>query len=785
MIRIPLSALTFNGHDWLWPSIGALAAALVLIAWGYARSGALQRFRAACATLKILAVVALLLCLLEPTWSGQRIKPGANVFAVIADDSTSLQLQGRGESQPRSETVRGLLQGEKAQWRHKLAEQFEVRNYLMGTRLQSTTDFSELQFREGASALGGSLATLRDRFRGQPFAGVLVLTDGIASDLSDAAAAGADLPPIYPVLIGLDTPGRDLAVTNVTATQTPFEDAPVTIQADVVAHGFAGREVQASLRLAGDNAKPISEQALKVSQEGEKLTFRFLIRPDKTGVLFYQVQVAPKSGDSTEATLANNSATVTVERDATKQRVLYVSGRPNWEYKFLHRAIQGDAQTELVGLIRIARREPKFEFRSRAGESSNPLYRGFGNQSPEEIARYDQPVLMRLNTEDEYELRGGFPKTAEDLFRYRAVIIDDLEAEFFTADQMSLLQRFVSERGGSLLMLGGAESFADGNYARTAIGEMLPVYLDRKAETRQGEGQLQWNLSRDGWLQPWARLRTSEAEERQRLENMPGFDVLNIVGVKKPAASVIATVKDGSKEIPALVTQRFGRGRTAALLVGDLWHGGMGDEALRLDMEKKWRQLVRWLVADVPAPTQVHAEPQLNSSEVRIRVDVWDRKFQAVDNAAVTLTVTSATSSTDGTVTPLTLTAEPATDSSGSYEATFIPRQDGGYRVDATVADETDAEIGKAQAGWSTNRTAAEFRSLAPDRTLMEQLAAKTGGRVLTPEELPGFIDELPSRLAPVTETWSKPLWHTPVMFIFALGCLVAEWGVRRWKGLP
>ena len=89
-------------------------------------------------------------------------------------------------------------------------------------------------------------------------------------------------------------------------------------------------------------------------------------------------------------------------------------------------------------------------------------------------------MLVRLATEDDKELRGGFPKTAEELFKYRAVILDDLEAEFFTADQMSLLQRFVSERGGGLLMLGGMESFREGKFARTAIGDMLPVYLDRQ-----------------------------------------------------------------------------------------------------------------------------------------------------------------------------------------------------------------------------------------------------------------------------------------------------------------
>jgi hypothetical protein len=47
------------------------------------------------------------------------------------------------------------------------------------------------------------------------------------------------------------------------------------------------------------------------------------------------------------------------------------------------------------------------------------------------------------------------------------------------------------------------------------------------------------------------------------------------------------------------------------------------------------------------------------------------------------------------------------------------------------------------------------------------------------------FARELPNRKAPVMESASIPLWHTPAMFLFALACFVAEWGVRRWKGLP
>jgi hypothetical protein len=34
-------------------------------------------------------------------------------------------------------------------------------------------------------------------------------------------------------------------------------------------------------------------------------------------------------------------------------------------------------------------------------------------------------------------------------------------------------------------------------------------------------------------------------------------------------------------------------------------------------------------------------------------------------------------------------------------------------------------------------------------------------------------------------ETWTDPLWHKPVVFLLVLGCFLAEWGIRRWKGMP
>lgn len=807
-----LATLFISSHEWLLPAAALLATTSLALWWAYRSAPANGEIRALCIGLKLLGVIALTVCLLEPLWTGERARPGANTFVVVADNSQGMQIKDRSETRSRGEFIRAMLTSDQSGWQAGLEENFQVRRYLFDSRVQATKDFSELLFDGRASSIATALRTIAERYKGQPLAGVLLLTDGNATDVGDEPPDLSGLPPVYPVVIGRDDPITDIALQRVTASQTAFEDAPVSIQADVTVAGYAGASIVAQLlevtQVSGakdtnraSSGKVIAEQTQRATRDGEIIPFRFQLRPEKRGVLFYQVRVAAKKEanqfarpeSSTEATLANNSRVVMVDRGKGPYRVLYVAGRPNWEYKFLHRAIEEDEQIQLVGLLRIAKREPKFEFRGRAGESSNPLFRGFGNQSKEEIERYDQPVLVRLNTRDALELRGGFPKAPEELYAYHAVILDDLEAEFFTPDQMMLLQKFVSERGGGFLVLGGAESFQQGKYHRTPIGDMLPVYLDHLEEPKPAGG-LRLTLTREGWLQPWARLRNTEGEEKARLSSMTPFQILNRVRGIKPGASVIATVSDGrANQYPALAVQRFGSGRTAALTLGDVWRWGLKDKEAHGDMDKAWRQLLRWLVADVPGFIELQAEPKRGdpNQAVLLQLRARDEKFQPLDNASVTITVRPiappAEAGAPGGVSALPtlrLPAEPALNEAGLYQATYIPRETGGYLAEAVATNAIGAEVGHAEAGWTTDLAAEEFRSLKPNRVLLETIAKKTGGEVIAAVSLDQFARNLPYRRAPITESWSFPLWHTPTVFLFALACFAGEWGLRRWKGL-
>lgn len=780
-----LFTLVLGAPQWLGPALGLLAVIAAAALWSYAR-GPRGAWRGVCAGLKLLGGAALAACLLEPLWSGQRARPGANLLAVVADNSQGLQVRDRGADRTRAEQLRTWLDPQQTRAWAALEDHFELRRFAFDARLQPVRDFGELNFEGRATALGAALTALRERFVNRPLAGVLLFTDGIATDVRESLPPLDGLPPVYPVVVGRPGAVRDLAVAQVQVAQTAFEDAPVTVQVAVRATGLAGESVEAALH-APDGMR-LEAQEARARREAEMLNFRFQWRPPQPGLAFYTVRVRPTGpAPAPEATELNNTRVVPVNRGGGPYRILYVGGRPNWEYKYLNRALAEDDQVQLVGLLRVARREPKFEFRGRAGETSNPLFRGFGNQAPEEVERYDQPVLLRLNTRDERELRGGFPRTAAELFAYDALILDDVEAEFFSPDQQSLIARFVSERGGGLLMLGGAECFRQGGYFRTPVGDALPVYLDRAPEPVSG-ATWRFQFTREGWLEPWMRLHDTEAAEKARLQAMPAFAVVNPVGDPKPGAALLATVTDErGRELPALATQRFGRGRTAAFTVGDFWRWGMLNPEARRDLEKAWRQLVRWLVAEAPRRVELAVEPAPEHAPgaVRLQVRARDAEFLPLEDARLQLEVAAAPAGTNSPPPALHLSAEPSPRESGSYEAVYVAREAGGYRATVTVTNATGEAVGRAEAGWSSDLAAEEFRTLEPNVTLLEELARRTGGEVINPARLGDFARRLPGRPAPVMEAWTRPAWHTAGWFALALGCFLAEWGLRRWKGLP
>jgi hypothetical protein len=100
----------------------------------------------------------------------------------------------------------------------------------------------------------------------------------------------------------------------------------------------------------------------------------------------------------------------------------------------------------------------------------------------------------------------------------------------------------------------------------------------------------------------------------------------------------------------------------------------------------------------------------------------------------------------------------------------------------ATAAD--GSEVGSRSTGWTAEPARDEFRTLRPNRGLLEQVAQQSGGEMVEPNRLEDFVSSLPQRDTVITEPWIYPFWHQWWIFAVAAICLIGEWGLRRWKGL-
>lgn len=791
-----LSAIAFANESWAWLAIAFAILSLAILTFTYRNSPLRGGSKFFALFLKAAGLILLALALLEPVVLDRQPKKHSNDVVLLADNSAGMTVPLSADAPPPSESLKKFLTSNDASnpdalpdWLAGISDTFRIQPYLFDRGLRQVGNFSELNFEGKNSAMISALNNIDSRFQQRALAATVLFTDGNATDLSQLASylesgdENQKRAPVYAVLIGEANPdANDLAIQNLNATTTQFEDAQVTLNLDVHAKGTFPNPTE--VYVIDEKGKEIAKETVVIpeSENDQTLPVRLRFSSVPPGISFLKVGIRQTASTPIkELTEVNNIQHVTVNRGNGPFRILYVSGRPNWEYKFLRRALSLDSEIDLVGLIRIAKREPKFEWRGKPGESSNPLFRGFAKDIPEETQRYDQPVLIRLNTKSPEELRDGFPKAEEELFSsFRAIVLDDVEADFFTTEQQNLIDRFVAQRGGTVIMLGGQESFQEGGWDNTPIGRILPVYLDPLKQEAAALNAV-YDLTREGWLEPWMRHRADQEAENTRLAYMPPFFAINRIEAIKPGASILASVKDVEDRLfPAIVTQRYGEGKTAAVPVADFWRWGMKDEEQQGELGKSWRQLMRWAVAEVPSRVEMTKEENLEGAlpVTKVAVRVRDEAAKPQDDATVVLKVVDI----DGTET--SLTAEPSLDDPGLFTAEYPSENSAGYRINATVLDGDGLEIGKDAVARALNPDAEEFANLGPNSEPLRRITEATGGKLLSMsgiDSLPGLLSQLE---APVEETRTRPLWHTPWLFLIALLCFLGEWALRRKQGI-
>ena len=144
-------------------------------------------------------------------------------------------------------------------------------------------------------------------------------------------------------------------------------------------------------------------------------------------------------------------------------------------------------------------------------------------------------------------------------------------------------------------------------------------------------------------------------------------------GTPKPGATVLAQMNAGGRKLPLLITQNYGRGRTAVMATSGTWRWQMSQALGDPAHDLFWQQLLRWLVLDSPAQVEVKAPTQtlMDDGHIQLSATVRDKEYQPAPDAKVTAHVIGP----DGL--SVMLDMAPAADNPGTFNASWTAGKTG------------------------------------------------------------------------------------------------------------
>jgi uncharacterized membrane protein len=700
-------------------------------------------------TLRVVALGLVLFCLFRPTLIVRAAVDQQNVVAVLLDDSRSMQIPDIG-GKPRGSFVQEQFGTADGPVMKSLSDRFLVRTFRFSSAASRLPSGSALTFSGSKTNLGAALDGVRDELAGLPVAAIVLVSDGAdtANEPLDEALLGlkAGKLPVFTVGVGSERLSRDLQIDRVSTPRTVLKDASLLLDVVVRQTGYGGRTVTVDVE---DEGRIVGSEKVQLPADGSPASVRVRAKAGEPGPRLFKFRVAPLDD---ELVTQNNVRDALIDVRDAQERILYFEGEPRWEMKFIRRAVADDKNLEAAVLQRIA---------------DNKYKRFFG----------DDP-------DDPEELAGGFPKTREELFKYRGLILGSIEAGAFSGDQLQMIADFVDRRGGGLLMLGGARSFGEGGYGGTPVADALPLLIDprRRASDPSPLVRLKITPTRAGQAHSLTQIAQSESASMNRWAELPLVtSVTEALPVKPGATVLLEGIDEAGRNYDVLSWQRYGRGKAIALTLQDTWQWQMHVTMSLEDQthEHYWRQMMRWLLEGVPNTVEIRVPDRVEAGDpVAIEASVVDGQFVELNDASVVAQIAKP----DGTTlsVPLQWTGE----RDGEYRGTFVSAEPGAYEVTVDATRSGGQAVGSAAAFVRAGPGEAEFFDPTMHSAPLKRIAEETGGRFYTPDGARGLTEDIRYAGRGVTSIEERELWNMPIILIALMGLVCAEWGYRRMVGL-
>ncbi len=595
--------------------------------------------------------------------------------------------------------------------------------------------------------IGDELRHTIARTRGQPVAGIVLMTDGGNNAGSDpimaARAARQEGVPLYTYGVGISSP-KDIIVADIFVPNDVVfakDEVPVTVR--VRATNLKGESGKLVLTLGGQK---VDEHIVDFTQEEQLVPLK--LTPARKGEFDLVASIEPRAD---EAETRNNSTTKRLKVVEDKIKVLFAEQSPRWEFKYLMQQMLRDRRVEVK--VWLVDGDPGIS----KGEKS--------------------PYLAE------------FPRTKAELNdKFDVLILGDVDPKKLTSDQLTNIADFVTIAGGGFIMSAG-RGYAPNAYVNTPIEKMLPVDLDAgKFFSPSGpnadvyDKPLRMELTPKGARNGMLRLSDREDESIRRWKQLPPIFWEARVGRAKPAAEALLVDPDPVKAIrgekmPIVALQQYKLGQV--IFVGTdntwRWRRNKGDEFYIT----LWGQMIQRVAMPHllgSKRTQLSADKKQYASGDRVTIfaRLYDSTYEPVTLDTVKGYYQIAGG--DGTSpTEREVSLRPVPEQKGMYKGEFIAPAAGNYQFYVDKPGEPDVKM-----DLTVTESTVEFGDTAMNEELLKNLAATTGGDFFREETLYKLPDTIRLKTERIGWPVEVELWSTKLFFLLALSVVTAEWILRK-----
>ena len=602
-------------------------------------------------------------------------------------------------------------------------------------------DLAVLEATDPGTSIASSLEAVANS-GGIPPAGIVLLSDGIDSATSQRSEAvlrdlGAREIPVYTVPLGLPNPD-DVSINNIVMQEVAFSGDRVPVRVHLQSEGYEQRTARLSVLL---NDRRVSSRVVRFEGglQFEEVDFRVDIYEKGAA----QIDVVIEPFDD-EVSITNNRITRSIRVVNEKVNVLYIEGNARWEFRYLRA---------------ILKRDPRINATFIASNVGPEVARN----SPEHIER--------------------FPSKREEAFMYDLVILGDVDAAFFSDEELGLLEELIRDRGASLLMLCGP-MHSPGSYQGTPVQTMLPVRFDPDEKWAEVSESVYPVLTPEGRSSLVMTLENEDDLNDRIWSRMAPMDQLPPLLAAKPGATVLAVLSDSTERdqsYPLVAWQRYGTGKCMSIASDRLWR-------LRYKTGDKyhwrvWSQCIQFMTLSrlMGEHKRIRLETDRSSyfvgSQGRLYAHVLDDDFEPVVQSGFDVVV----SGLDGAAASQQIKLQPDRSQPGLYEGYFTPPGPGRYRMEANENDRKVSSITEFQ----VSDIRQELTETDMRLENLQRIADLTGGATLGVRELPKLASLVNGEPLTTTVRSERPLWDHWLVILLLAGLLGAEWILRRRHDLP